>query len=170
MKKHVVKDYFTGALFALLKKKSFQSITVSDLVKKSGASRASFYRNYESKEQIVDEFCKQVFGDVFEEHPINVGNIRGQVCRIFLRIHDHHEELLLLRQAGLLDYIDKYVFDGTMAQINDNQVLNNKYQPYFFAGAASAMIKAWIEFGFLESPEEIAEYFFRSLKGYMTYE
>ena len=138
--------------------------------KKSGASRASFYRNYESKEQIVDEFCKQVFGDVFEEHPINVGNMRGQVCRIFIRIHDHHEELLLLRQAGLLDYIDKYVFDGTMAQINDNQVLNNKYQTYFFAGAASAMIKAWIEFGFLESPEEIAEYFFRSLKGYMTYE
>ena len=49
-------------------------------------------------------------------------------------------------------------------------MFHNKYQPYFFAGAASALIKAWIEFVFSESPEEITAVFFQSLSGYMEYQ
>ena len=67
MKRHVVKDYYTGAMLELLKRKPFSDITVSDLVRKSGASRASFYRNYESKEQIVDEYLEEIFGRIIEK-------------------------------------------------------------------------------------------------------
>ena len=70
----------------LLKKKPFSEITVSDLVKKSGASRASFYRNYQSKEQIVDEYLEQIFGTIIDQYPISAENIREQVLNIFTEI------------------------------------------------------------------------------------
>ncbi len=170
MKKHVVKDYYTGAMMELLKKKPFSEITVSDLVKKSGASRASFYRNYLSKEQIVDEYLEQIFGTIIDQYPISAENIREQVLNIFTEIYKWKSELEILKKAGLLDQIDHLILRDTIGEIRNNQVFHNKYQPYFFAGAASALIKAWVEFGFTETPEEITAVFFQSLSGYMEYQ
>lgn len=170
MKRHVVKDYYTGAMLELLKRKPFSDITVSDLVRKSGASRASFYRNYESKEQIVDEYLEEIFGRIIEKYPISAANIREQVPRIFSEIYEWREDLEVLKNAGLLDQMDHLILRDTIGEIQKNQVLHNKYQPYFFAGAASALIKAWVEFGFTETPEEITDIFFRSLSGYMDFD
>ncbi len=167
MRKHYVKELYTEALFELLKKVPYQDISVVDLVKKSGASRASFYRNYVSKDQIVEEYCEQVIGSIFDNHPISADNIRDQVCSIFKHIHEEKEKLILLKDSDLISRIDRYVFDGTINQINLNKVLNNRYQPYFFAGAATALIKAWVHYGFEESPEKMTDVFFRSLSGYM---
>lgn len=170
MKRHVVKDYYTRAMLELLKKKLFTEITVSDLVKKSGASRASFYRNYESKEQIIDEYLEQIFGAIIEKYPISSTNIREQVLHIFQEIYERKSDLEILKNAGLLDQMDQIILRDTVNEIQKNQVFNNKYQPYFFAGASSALIKAWVEFGFTESPKEMTRIFFASLSGYMSFE
>lgn len=170
MKKHYVKELYTDALFALLKKQAYQDISIVDLVKKSGASRASFYRNYISKDQIVEEYCEQVIGSIIDDYPISSANIREQVRSIFQRILDQKDKLILLRDADLLNRLDRYVFEGTLKQIHLNDVLNNRYQPYFFAGAASALIKAWVQYNFEESPDEITDIFLRSLAGYMDIE
>lgn len=168
MRKHTVKEYYTIALFELMNKMPYRKITVSDLVRKSGASRASFYRNYESKEQIVDEYLEARFGEIFLKHPMTEGDIHIVVLNIMKDIYDSREWLIKLEQNGLLDKIDSYIYQDTLMQINQIKVLNNRYQPFFFAGAASSMIKAWVSFGFEESPEEITELFFRSLAGYMS--
>ena len=76
----------------------------------------------------------------------------------------------VLREAGLLDRIDRFLYRNTLSEIQRLNVLTNKYQPHFFAGATAALIKAWIEYDFAESPEEMTEIFFRSLAGYMTIE
>lgn len=169
MKKHIVKEYFTEALLELLKKKPFDKITISDLVKKSGASRASFYRNYTSKEDIVDEYLAAIFSDTFAKHQIDAQNIRFQVCSVFSEIYQYREQLKIIGKAGLLERIDRFMYQETLARIEQIGVMNNRYQPHFFAGAASALIKAWVEYGFEETPEQICEIFFRSLSGYMSY-
>lgn len=168
MKRHTVKDYYTEALFELLKKKPLAEITVSDLVKKSGASRASFYRNYLTKEQIIDEYLDAVFGDIYQNHPLSPAGMREEVCAVFRDLLAHKERLRVLKTAGLLDRIDRFLYRNTLAEIQRLGVLHNKYQPHFFAGATTALIKAWIEYDFAESPEEMTEIFFRSLAGYMT--
>ena len=167
MRKHVVKEYYTDALFALLKKKPLQDITVSDLVEKSGASRASFYRNYAYKEQIIEEWLDSVFGEILLRHQMSSDNMRTEVYCIFEELLAHREKLSVLKNTGLLDKIDQFMYKDTLAQINQLGVLNNKYQPYFFAGATSALIKAWIVFDFAENPGEMTDIFFQSLSGYM---
>lgn len=169
MRHCTVKEYYTEALFQLLERKPMEAITVSDLVKRSGASRASFYRNYSSKEQIVEEYLEKVFGDIFLRHPLDGENRRQELCELFREIYRHRKTLTVLKKAGQLDKIDNIIYDDTLAQIRQIGVLNNKYQPYYFAGAASAFIKAWVDFDFAESPEEITELFVKSLAGYMLF-
>ena len=48
-----IRESLALALIRLLKKKDFSSITVSEIVKLAGVSRSSFYRNFESKEQLL---------------------------------------------------------------------------------------------------------------------
>ncbi|XMB86116.1 TetR/AcrR family transcriptional regulator [Mycoplasmatota bacterium WC44] len=55
------------ALNKLIQKKSFESITINELVEVSGISRATFYRNYSSKEEIIEKKLNQVITDSFKE-------------------------------------------------------------------------------------------------------
>ena len=118
----------------------------------------------------MDEYLEEIFGRIIEKYPISAASIREQVPRIFSEIYEWREDLEVLKNAGLLDQMDHLILRDTIGEIQKNQVLHNKYQPYFFAGAASALIKAWVEFGFTETPEEITDIFFRSLSGYMAFD
>lgn len=44
------------ALFSLMKVKKFNEISVSELSKKAGISRMAFYRNYDSKEDVLGDY------------------------------------------------------------------------------------------------------------------
>ncbi len=167
MKKTYVKQYYAQALFELLKKKPLQEISITDLVKKAGASRASFYRNYTSKEQIIEEYLQEVFVEISRRHKFTAENMVAETGSIFSELYEHRAALSVLSKAGQLDLVDRFLYQETLDQILRLNVLNNKYQPYFFAGATSALIKAWITFDFEESPEEMTDIFFHSLAGYM---
>lgn len=75
---------------------------------------------------------------------------RSSQC--FQEILNHRGKLSVLKNTGQLDKIDRFLYKDTLAQINQLGVLHNKYQPHFFAGATSALIKAWIEYDFAKSP------------------
>lgn len=48
-----VKTNITKALFQLMHEKSFSDITITELIRVAGVARVSFYRNYESKEDVL---------------------------------------------------------------------------------------------------------------------
>ena len=60
-----VRESLALALIRLLKKKDFSSITVSEIVKLAGVSRSSFYRNFESKEQLLLSYLYDLYKDFF---------------------------------------------------------------------------------------------------------
>lgn len=78
-----VKNQITEALFSLLRKKSFSEITVTDIVKESNVARASYYRNFENKEQIIetamDSLRDELMSDINyddDEHIFNQENAK----------------------------------------------------------------------------------------------
>ncbi|HFI0619361.1 TPA: TetR/AcrR family transcriptional regulator [Streptococcus suis] len=56
------KDYITQALFKLIDSKNYDDITITDIAKKAGVTRISFYRNFESKEDILRQEMKRRYG------------------------------------------------------------------------------------------------------------
>ncbi|MER0122830.1 TetR/AcrR family transcriptional regulator [Streptococcus sp. ZJ93] len=50
----LTREAIETALLFLLEKKELKHISISELVKKAGVSRNAFYRNYKSKEEILE--------------------------------------------------------------------------------------------------------------------
>lgn len=58
----LTRECLQTALIYLMNDKPFEKITITELVKRSGVSRTAFYRNYQTKEDILDE----VAGDIVD--------------------------------------------------------------------------------------------------------
>ncbi|HEM5982027.1 TPA: TetR/AcrR family transcriptional regulator [Streptococcus suis] len=55
----LTKESIETALLFLLEKKELKQISVSELVRKAGVSRNAFYRNYKSKEEILEDYYER---------------------------------------------------------------------------------------------------------------
>ena len=169
MKPVIVKGYLTEALLQLLRDKPLNEISINELVRKAGVCRSSFYRNYLTPEQIIDEYLENIFMENGRNHPIDPEDMKGSIAQQFGTLLPEKEHLLTLSRRNLLLRMPQYIYNGTVSEITRFGVMNNRYQPHYFAGAASAMIAAWIGYGMEESPEEMAELFVKSLYGYMEF-
>lgn len=61
-----VVEHLTNALLALLRDKPLEDISVSELCDLASVGRASFYRNFENKEEILRDYVHQIFTEWIE--------------------------------------------------------------------------------------------------------
>ena len=61
-----VKSSITEALLSLMYQKSFSDISITELIRTANVARTSFYRNYESKEDVLITLIEDVL-DQFKE-------------------------------------------------------------------------------------------------------
>ncbi len=65
-KRKNVKDIISEALIVLLKRKLYIDITVSELVNAAQVSRASFYRNYNSIDDVITHIVDDIYIGLIE--------------------------------------------------------------------------------------------------------
>lgn len=58
------KKLFKHTLLTLLKKKHFDEITITEIVKEAGYNRGTFYFHYEQKEDLLEEIIDDVFDEL----------------------------------------------------------------------------------------------------------
>ncbi|HHJ0036165.1 TPA: TetR/AcrR family transcriptional regulator, partial [Streptococcus pyogenes] len=63
--RRIARESMEIALLNLLKTKPLGDITISELVTKAGVSRNAFYRNYTSKEAIIEQLLVGVIRRIF---------------------------------------------------------------------------------------------------------
>lgn len=63
----MVKQCITEALLRLMQRKSFQQISISEITRIAGVGRVSFYRNYQSKEDILYQYLLNQFNQHFQK-------------------------------------------------------------------------------------------------------
>ena len=62
-----VKQSITNTLFSLMEQKSLAEITITELVGKANVARASFYRNYTSKEDVLVTLIRDILDAFYKE-------------------------------------------------------------------------------------------------------
>ena len=65
-----VKESITVALLNLMRKKAFSEIKVTEIVKLAGVGRTSFYRNFESKEDVLKKHINRLYSEYFLTHKL----------------------------------------------------------------------------------------------------
>lgn len=158
-----VRSYIEEATFELLEKKELKDITIVEIIKKAGVCRASFYRNYADIDDVLTSYLSS-FESFFLFN--NKDKPKELLTSLFEKILQMRNVFEILLHRKLYKYISALFYNVTYKSIVNLGVLNNRYQPFFFSGASSSVILAWMKNDFQESPSEMSELFLKSLKGY----
>lgn len=156
-----LKECMFIAFMELLNEKSLDEITITEITSRAGVSRMTFYRNYNSKEEIVRDYFaekKEEFHAGAVLSSINNGHITYQnveYCFTYLLNYGNEIKLLLRANMGniVLDTITNYLLEFFLTNHCDSQ---RKYLLHSYAGSIYNTFVVWLLNGVKEPPEQIA--------------
>lgn len=153
-KSRYVQKQITETLLNLLEEKNIEDIDIRYLCNEAGVGRASFYRNYTSKEDVIMQHSDKLireWGMHFENDP------NSSASNVFGSLFQHYKEhssfySILIRQNMsyiILDTIKEKV--GLVPELSNEEA----YGKAFFAYGLYGWVCEWIQRGMQESPEDI---------------
>lgn len=152
----MVADYITEALLALMKKKDYHDISITEVCEKAGATRMSFYRNFESMEDILVKWITKITNEFIERTAISYENDSTRDYFIKLLTHMKEQQWFCeaLYRAGLIHLV-KDEFDRVFQRVYAGRY--DEYKSYFVAGGIYNVFLLWLVKGCRESPEGMAD-------------
>lgn len=163
----LVKQKIGRALTKLMDTKPFSDISVTEIVETAGVARASYYRNFNSKEEILIKSTDEVMETYKEKMAAFNGEIFGYdaILLIFRYFKTYKKFILSVYKAGLA-YIYLEMFDRIFEEQKGDMPYNdiNRYMVYYYSGALYNVFLKWLEGDMKERPEEIAELVYNLIK------
>ncbi len=145
-------QHITDALINLMASRPFQEISISEICQKAEVGRASFYRNYKSKQDVLAKHLTvliEEWGEEFEAH----GTPSYFSESLLKHYYKHKNFYLLLYRHGLSDMI--YETIRSALKITDAASNIERYSKSMFAGMLFGWIDEWLRQGMPETPDEI---------------
>lgn len=155
----LTKNYIYEALYELLSRKSINEINVSEICEKAGVSRMSFYRNFKSKDDLVEKSLLKILNNLRDtlskQELINQYTVTREIFAITLKYQK------ITQAFKNSDYIEKFI-DSVCNQLfsfSSEDKINpaNKYIPIFYFSALAGTLAVWLNNGATETPEEMAK-------------
>ena len=159
-----VKVSITEALFSLLEEKSISAISVSEIIERAHVARASFYRNYASKESVIPTMMTDMLESFRQTVVYENGNyyVYENIYRSFAFFKLYQKQVLDLHRFGygsiVLDTLNRFHAEIT-GTLPDASI--EKYQRYIYIGALYNTAMRWLQSDAQESIEQISEMFYR---------
>lgn len=148
--------YITEAFLLLLKKKEYRDITITEICKKAGVTRMSFYRNFESKEDILHKKVRNITDSFLKESAISYKN--DTVSCYFIKLFTHMKQQIelcnALNKAGLF-YMIKDEFDRVFLSTYRQEY--DEYKSVFLAGGIYNIFLYWFLNNCRDNPEDLAK-------------
>lgn len=169
--KNLTRQYIFEAFFKLLETMPYEKISVSTITNKAGVSRMSFYRNFNSKEDLVKESLAKTV--CYLQSIIKSLETKNEytIIKSFFETFKEYKSLLM---AIAESSISKTLTDITIKKLKENfpeDTFNKtqKYFPVFHYAAITSVMFEWLKNGCEESPEEMSR-FLCSLTSFDIYE
>lgn len=163
-------DAIFDSFFLLLKEKDIDKITVSDVVKKAGIVRSTFYNHYENVPALVNAAEEKTIDNIFNLMESFHPKDDRAICKsFFLAICNYTKENPFL--GTLLDstrgdaFFEKMLlmFDRYMRTVTDDeayQIKDRKSATYYIAsgiGSTIGVLHKWSTSGFDVPADEVAD-------------
>lgn len=167
------KDAIKQTCLDLLFHKPFDQITISEIVRIANYNRGTFYANFETKEDLLEEIIQDVLDEMVHQirHPyksdikVNLNQMPTEDITLFsyfknnaklykMLLSDHIRVDFRYRMAKAIEelFIMEYVYE-----LDEGAHVDPKWLYIFRAHGIAGFIIRWIEEGFKESPEYMSE-------------
>lgn len=167
------------ALISLLEEKAFEYITVSEICKKAGVNRSTFYLHYENTNDLLEETTKNLFDGFLSYFVDDIGSITTDFseCELselnFISKEYIHPYLSYIRDnsrilSTALAHSGSFGFDRAFQRMFThifNPILDRfnypekdrKYVMMFYLRGIFAIVEQWLRDGCELSIEEVTE-------------
>lgn len=161
-------ESLTKSFFYFLQKKPMKEISITQICDRAGMSRRTFYRNCETKEDLIIYACDRLIIALLETVDFSSEDARQLYLNFFKYWGQHKPFLRCLaeyKQYGL--FVERFVqtCSRQMRFPLQEQAFREKqdvercrfFSNSFLLGGLSRMLYAWAEEGFSSSEEELTE-------------
>ncbi|MBO4289048.1 MAG: TetR/AcrR family transcriptional regulator [Lachnospiraceae bacterium] len=160
-----VRAAINRAFFNLFSKKKMEDITVTEIVSEAGVARASFYRNYNSKDEVMESALRDMLQDM-DDGSEDLAQVykKDHVHRCFELFGKYEHILMEIHSSGfglkILEALNSYY-----EQVAGDMPANSKerFSLYVFAGSLYNTAMTWLKDGRGEAAHEVAEVFCDSI-------
>ena len=165
------------ALISLLKKKSFEYITVSEICKTAGVNRSTFYLHYENIGDLLDEAIRYLLDDFLTYFSTDIQSIALNLSDCELNelffvsdkylepylsyIKDHKEvfeTVLVNEKIFVFDDVYKRMYEHVFNPILNRFDYPSEIRAYimmYYLKGVNAVITEWLKNGCCKTTEEI---------------
>ncbi|MCT0017568.1 TetR/AcrR family transcriptional regulator [Lactococcus lactis subsp. lactis] len=155
------KEWIIDSLIYLLKTKPYSAITITEIAKKAGVARLTFYRHFENKEEIIITRSQYLFQKYFDElnNKDKKLDLNESLLLCFKYWKQDSEAIKLLEKNNLIYLLENTFYLFLEKLIEETRILNklNPIQKYFIIGGLTHSMVFWITTSTPLSPEEVSE-------------
>lgn len=172
------KNWMYEALKKLIALSKYENITVTDIIKKAGVGRSTFYRNYdfiddillEKLDSVFEDFYSYIFNDNFKEET----DISPKLFIPFFSYWDTNSEILeIIIKSDKVNLLNDRMDKSISMVISNYKVfdnfteVDNKYAVVIIVGILQSVLVKWIKDGKNISTKKLAEIVINSVfQGY----
>lgn len=166
----IIKECIYEAYLQLLEERQSDNISITEITEKAGVSRVSYYRNYNSKIDIINDYLKdyvEYYNKInnidnnatdFNTHLYHILNICKENKRLFKVLFKIGFEL---KDSNA---ITQKTYSYVQNKFNSDIKETNKYELCFYAGAIIFVLNEWLKNDCAESIDEIYNIIVSNLK------
>lgn len=151
-----VLEHITSSVLKLLREKPLQEISISEIVNEAAVGRTSFYRNFETKEDVIKRHLSYLIEQWDQEYKSTGNDSNPELYgSLFKHLKDNADFYLLLKERNLM-----YLFLDVFMEKNGpkpEDVNMWAYTKSFIAYGTYGWIEEWINRGMQESAETMAD-------------
>ena len=154
------------AFVELIQKQDIDQISISQLCKKTGINRTTFYACYDNLHDIADSIRRELEDNMIAmyQEEIESRQSRGDYLRLFRHIKDNQIFYRTYFRLGFDSQLKGFGYNTKAAE----EYFDNKFIEYhmeFFRAGITRIIRMWLENGCKESPEDMMEILRSEYKG-----
>ena len=148
-------DRLTSTCLQLLEEKPLSYISVSQLCDQAGVGRASFYRNFTAREDILKNHIRRLFSGWIREYDTGSDkSLNRLVFLIFSHFESHREFYELLSQRNLIYLLKDMILELCGPKPEEEKM--EAYTKAFVSYALYGWIEVWFQRGMKETAREMA--------------
>lgn len=166
-----------NAFSRLLARKPYNHITVQEIIDEANIGRSTFYAHFETKDDLLNAICRQIFGHVFStvldaeaHHDFSGENstLSDKLTHLLYHLREQREEMITLLSGESSDLFLRYFktylaqlfadyaappLDTISVSIPRDFVLNH------YVSSFAEAVKWWMSEDMKTAPEKVVEYY-----------
>ncbi len=156
--KSLAKERIITALLSLMETYPFEEITVLQITQRADVARRTYYMHYKTKYDVLADYYDVLAREYYSsfESPV-ISDSRRQAEMFFEFWFTKRSYLLLLHKQNLLPTLMGRLHEHLCKMIAEDNNTETRYYTAFYAGGLWAVMLAWVESDFTETPSNLAD-------------